>query len=293
MVSVTRTVQSPREQAALVFPVLIAVITTGAVAAGWLQRDEEYLTPGSGTGYWLGIYGSMAMLLLLIYSFRKRRKSARVIGTVPFWFRTHMLLGIFGPVLILFHANFKLGALNSNVAFFAMLIVAASGVIGRYIYRKVHVGLYGRRAQVKELLAAADALRDDLGQDMRAAVVVAQRMKAFSDSIEAKVPTSALGSLGGGAVIAARARRLRINLIAETRTLIRNEGRATGWSRSQRRAQQKRIERVIRLYAASVRKAAQLAFFERLFALWHVLHLPLFFLMLLAGIVHVWAVHHY
>ena len=33
--------------------------------------------------------------------------------------------------------------------------------------------------------------------------------------------------------------------------------------------------------------------YERLFSLWHVLHLPLFFMLLIAGIVHVVAVHVY
>ena len=190
-------------------PVVLSVVVLAALTAGWLQRNEEVLTPESGTGYWLGIYGSLAMLALLIYSLRKRNKSARVIGTIPFWFRIHMLLGIFGPVLILFHANFKLGALNSNVAFFAMLIVAISGIVGRYIYSKIHLGLHGRKAQVRELLAEADAMRKHLGQEMRAAAFVSQQLSAFSQGLDNKVPRTALGSLRTGAMIALRSRRLR------------------------------------------------------------------------------------
>jgi hypothetical protein len=275
------------------FPVLLASIVSCVVIAGWLERDEEFVTPDSGTGYWLGIYGSIAMLSLLIYSLRKRYKSARVIGTIPFWFRTHMMLGIIGPVLILFHANFKLGALNSNVAFFSMLIVAISGVVGRYIYSKIHMGLHGRKARARELVTEAEKLRKELGQEIQAAAFVSQQLTAFSKGIENKVPRSALESLYTGAIITARARRLRRNLIWESRRLIHVEAKQMRWSRSQRRGRQKRIEDIVRRYSATVRKAGQLAFFERLFSLWHVLHLPLFFLMLLAGIVHVWAVHHY
>ncbi|WP_315705933.1 MULTISPECIES: pyridine nucleotide-disulfide oxidoreductase [unclassified Bradyrhizobium] len=274
-------------------PILLTVIVCCAVGVGWLQRDEEYVTPDSGTGYWLGIYGSLAMLSLLVYSLRKRFKSMRLIGSIPFWFRTHMLLGIFGPVLILFHANFKLGALNSNVAFFAMLIVAISGVIGRYIYGKIHLGLHGRKAHVKELLAEAEAMRADLGQDMKAAAFVSQQLSAFSKGLENKVPRTALGSLRTGAIITARTRRFRHDVVTEARRLVRAEAKGARWSWSERRRRQKRIENVVRRYAAAVRKAAELTFFERLFSLWHIFHLPLFFLMLLAGIVHVWAVHHY
>ncbi|UFZ03709.1 pyridine nucleotide-disulfide oxidoreductase [Bradyrhizobium ontarionense] len=271
----------------------MTILVVGVIGVGWLQREEEYVTPGSGTGYWLGIYGSIAMLSLLTYSMRKRFKSLRGIGSVPFWFRTHMLLGVIGPVLILFHANFKLGALNSNVAFFAMLIVAISGVIGRYIYSKIHMGLHGGKARVKELLAEAEAMRMELGQEIQAASFVSRELTAFSKGLDNRVPRTALGSLRTGAIIAARTRRLRVNVTAEARRLIRAEGKRARWSWSERRRREKRIDETVRRYAAAVRKAAEMTFFERLFSLWHVLHLPLFFLMLLAGLVHVWAVHHY
>jgi hypothetical protein len=275
------------------FPAITAVIVVVVLAAGWLVSGEEYLTPDSGTGYWLGIYGSAAMLSLLVYSYRKRYKAARVIGSIPFWFRTHMLLGIVGPVVILFHANFRLGPLNSNVALFSMLIVAASGVIGKYIYGKIHMGLHGRKARVKELLAEAEELKRYLGEDMKVGVVVSQGLNEFTTSIEKETRASVLGSLWGGAVMAVRARRLRVRLIAEARRLIRIEGKTAGWSRQVRRDRQKRVAELVSLYSDAVIKAAQLAFYDRLFALWHVLHLPLFFLMLAAGLIHVWAVHQY
>jgi hypothetical protein len=278
---------------ARVFPVVAAVMVASVLAAGWMERDEEYLTPDSGTGYWLGIYGSLMMLLLLIYSFRKRNKAAKAIGSIRFWFRTHMMLGVIGPLLVLFHSNFRLGALNSNVALFAMLTVAISGAIGKYIYGKIHMGLYGRKALAKEILAEAEELKQYLGEEMQAAVYVSGELNAFSDGIKDKTPTGALDSLWAGAVMAVRARMLRARLVSEARRLIRIEGKSLGWSWRQRQERQAKVTNVVRLYSAAVLKAAELAFYERLFALWHVLHLPLFFLMLLAGIIHVWAVHHY
>ena len=38
---------------------------------------------------------------------------------------------------------------------------------------------------------------------------------------------------------------------------------------------------------------AQFSFYERLFGLWHILHLPIFFMMILSALVHVLAVHMY
>jgi hypothetical protein len=47
------------------------------------------------------------------------------------------------------------------------------------------------------------------------------------------------------------------------------------------------------LYNAAVRKAASFKFYDRLFGWWHVLHMPLFFMLIIAAIVHVIAVHLY
>jgi hypothetical protein len=46
-------------------------------------------------------------------------------------------------------------------------------------------------------------------------------------------------------------------------------------------------------HLAAVNKTAAFVFYERLFALWHVLHVPLFALLLFAAVIHVVAVHLY
>lgn len=274
-------------------PYLFSCGVAALLILGWLASDEEYLTPKSGIGYWLGICGSSAMLLLLIYSLRKRAKALRFLGTIPGWFRVHMLLGIAGPILIIFHSNFSLGALNSNVALFAMIIVAMSGVVGRYFYAKIHMGLYGRKAAVNEILAEAELLRQSLGHDLQAADYIAEELNSFTQRITAKLPTGLISSLWFGGLLTIQTRLARNRLLGEARRLLRQDGKKHGWSMWQRHKQFVRIRTIVRNYFATVVKAAELTFFERLFALWHVFHLPLFFLMLLAGVVHVWAVHQY
>ena len=144
---------------ARVIPVTFSIAVVVVLSIGWLNRDDNGLTPVSGVGYWLGIAGSGLMLLLLLYPLRKRLPSLQVIGTVAFWFRAHMILGVVGSALILWHANFRLGSINSSVALVTMLVVAMSGIVGRYLYRKVHLGLYGRKAEVREILADIDLLK--------------------------------------------------------------------------------------------------------------------------------------
>ena len=46
-------------------------------------------------------------------------------------------------------------------------------------------------------------------------------------------------------------------------------------------------------YAQAGRRMAEYQMYERLFSLWHVLHIPLFFMLLIAGIVHVVAINVY
>ncbi len=54
--------------------------------------------------------------------------------------------------------NFSLGATNSNIALFCMILVALSGVAGRYIYTRVHRGLSAVRFDLNTLLANSSRL---------------------------------------------------------------------------------------------------------------------------------------
>jgi hypothetical protein len=279
-------------QSAISFtPGAIGVLVFAALLVGWAQRDEEYLTPESGLGYWLGIIGSLMMLMLLFYSYRKRQRSSGALWSVPVWFRIHMLLGVFGPLLIVFHSNFHLGALNSNVAFFTMLTVATSGVIGRYIYGKIHMGLYGRKAAANEILEDIKSLREEFGERGRIALPIFDELDAFGRQIIEHKSKTVLESLLFGGAQFFRSRILRANLKVEIRRLAEVEGRAQGWSWWRRRRRVAELTEMVIIYFNALLKAAELKFYERLFSLWHVLHLPLFFLMVLAALVHVWAVH--
>lgn len=46
-------------------------------------------------------------------------------------------------------------------------------------------------------------------------------------------------------------------------------------------------------YLTTVRKISEVSFYERLFSLWHILHLPIFFMLIITGFIHVYAVHAY
>ena len=198
-----------------------------------------------------------------------------------------MVLGILGPLLILYHSNFSLGATNSNVALACMLVVAGSGLIGRYLYTRIHHGLYGRRATLRELSSEAENLRqhtealrvlpglaDEVGQSERR---IAERALLVFQPILAVI----------------RQRR-------ETRRvmrLVRNAVAMAAVRSPELRQQRERLTLAASGYVAArlmaARRVAEFEASERLFAAWHLLHLPLFVMLVIVGVVHVIAVHVY
>ena len=137
------------------------VLVTLVLVTGWFLPLDRYLSPRQGIGYWLGIIGGSMMLLLLVYPLRKRLPAFSVLGNARIWFQVHMALGVLGPMFIVYHCLYRLGATNSNVALICMLIVSGSGVMGRYLYARIHHGLYGSKATVDDLRRQASNLKID------------------------------------------------------------------------------------------------------------------------------------
>jgi hypothetical protein len=273
-------------------PALVALAVIVALYVGWLYRDEGHITPEKGLGYWLGIVGGSMMLLLLLYPLRKRYRVLRYLGRVPSWFRIHMLLGIAGPVLILFHCNFKLGSLNSNVALVSMLIVVASGIAGRYLYSQVHRGLYGRKTEVAEIASDLQVLKAALGGDFAGVGTIETALRNFEhETLEPRA--SSLASLWSFLTVGVLASQRRRALSRQANSVLKAQAQQQRWSQLEHRQHTRQVHKLLILYFAAVRKAARFAAYERLLALWHVLHLPLFILLVFTAVIHVVAVHLY
>lgn len=259
---------------------------------GWEARDEGHLIAESGLGYWLGIIGGSMMLLLLLYPARKKVHFMRALGAIKHWFRMHMIFGVLGPVLVLFHASFKLGSFNSSAALVAMLLVATSGLFGRYLYSKIHYGLYGKCATLRRLTQDALDTREKLKTNTTYAPRVVGRLEAFETaalSPPKNLPHSAARLL----TIGFRAQWTYFALLWLLKRDLKEEARTRQWTARQRRWVYRVMKRHMSLHLAMVRKIVEFSFYERAFALWHVLHYPLFLILVTAGFIHVFAVHFY
>ncbi|MCP5074246.1 MAG: pyridine nucleotide-disulfide oxidoreductase [Rhodobacteraceae bacterium] len=271
---------------------LICLVVAGGLVVAWQQSGEGHLTAEYGLGYWLGILGSVLMLGLLLYPLRKRLSALRFIGGVRSWFRIHMLLGVIGPAIILVHANFSLGSLNSSLALICMLIVAISGFIGRFLYGRIHRGLYGRRAQAMDFLSDVGAVRLSLDPEHVVEAGIAAELAGYEARRLHSSPRL-LTSLWSGITSApARNRTLRKTL-GTFRAATKERAKAEGWSRRSRRRRNADFEHRLVGYFNAVVRAERFRIYERLFSLWHLLHLPLFLILVFAALAHVVAVHLY
>jgi hypothetical protein len=272
---------------------LFTALVLLTVACGWLFRDSIPLTPALGVGNALGIGGGVTMLLLVLYPARKRLRFMRHWGSFGNWFRTHMILGILGPVMILFHCNFHFSlSTNSNVALVSMLVVALSGVVGRFIYTRISHGLYGARATFAELHAQLDVSAHTLGEQLPPASRASQRLATFV--AYARAPHRILGGrFFRMAALPLLAMWVHHRVLCDLRVDLEAVAARDRWDARTRRAREAAARETISAYVAALVKEAQFNAYERLFSLWHALHIPLFFMLLLSGILHVLAVHKY
>jgi hypothetical protein len=269
------------------------LVVVGLIYLGWqVVPTERYITPRSGLGYALGITGGSMMVLLLLYSARKRFRWLRWLGSVTRWFEVHMVLGVLGPLCILYHSNFSLGAANSNVAFWSMLTVAGSGLVGRYLYAHIHYGLYGRQKTLAELKGSAARLHS-LGQSLPFLPELMGRLEMSEQRILGSGPSLPILELVKPIVLSARVTAVRWQLRGYVRKALRTAALSSPLVARERRRLQNMAREFVATRLRAARNVAEFEVYQRLFGLWHVLHLPLIFMLFIAGIVHVIAVHTY
>jgi hypothetical protein len=276
---------------ALFSPMVLFLLACAVLSVVGMNADlGRFITPETGWGYMLGIVGGSMMILLLIYPARKRMQTLAPIGSVRVWFQIHMVLGVLGPLLVLFHANFRTGATNSNVALYCMLLVSGSGLIGRYFYSRIHTQFAGSQ----------ESLADLRGQIARLQLVSGSLafVPDFAERISTleAVITARLQSVPGvlrPAVVLLRAWRARLRMYSHLRRSARAYTLMHGLPTNRLQRDLQAARELARRHIDAVRRVSELATYEKLFSLWHVLHLPLFFMLLVAGIVHVVAVHVY
>ena len=233
------------------------------------------LKPAGMWGHGLGIIGSAMLLLLLVYSIRKRRKLGLRSGGLNRWLDIHIFLGVMGPLLITLHTAMKFHGIVS-ISFFSMVAVALSGVFGRYVYMQIPRDARGHAMDLNKARSRVEKIQEDLSREHKLPDNLVQSITQYT-GVSIRTGSSKiraiLHSIGRDLTLNSRTRRLR---------------------RSLRRAgadlPDHLVDEVVKLAKESSlleRRIAQVDSMNEMFHYWHVFHKPFAVIMYVIMVLHV------
>lgn len=258
----------------------------------WKITRLGWYKSGDDVGYGMGVVGAVMMLLLFAYPLRKHVKWMQGFGQMKHWFITHMVLGLGGPLVVLAHTNFELRSMNATVAVWSMIVVVASGLLGRFVYLQVNQGLGGHRESAESLARLIDEeKRSGESLSRLAPKMIAQLAEHGRRVDEHSAKEGALARawsvFGLPFECIATIERCRAKLREDLQGEL---GRLPAGEREKARV---KMLDFAKQYVEATRRVAAFAAYSKLFSLWHILHVPFVFMMVVCVLVHIAAVHIY
>ena len=274
----------------LLVPGLLAVAGLGLDPATWpgawleaLDREMQDIAFGRTTRFWMGVVGASMMGVLLLYPLRKLFGIGRSIS-VGTSFHVHAVLGLLGPVLILYHCYFGTGSTPANVALFTTLAVAVSGIFGHFIYTRLSASFHGERKHAQDHLQDAKTALARLSAS-RGRLNLVEDLDTFEKQNAAE-RRSVLAVLGWAPGLG----ESRSAFTSRARLLVEAQGPADGWSPAKCADQAGLVQSALDAYFTGLARSARRSGWERLAGYWRMLHLPLFYITVIATLVHVYKV---
>jgi hypothetical protein len=276
--------------------VLSATLLLSSVAAyGWdyygLEVSErayspkhDILRPSGTMGLRLGMFGVFLFFCLYLYPLRKRWAWLRRFGKTKHWLDFHVLFGITAPLTITLHSSLKFQGL-AGVAYWLMIAVMLSGIVGRYLYAKIPRSISSAELSLTEL----EKITERLTLEMESQSVLSGgdaalifRIPSVEQVRAMWLPSVILHMVWLDIVRVFRVsavRRRGMSGFARLRTL-------NGFMPSRDR----RLEDALKLVRQRARTEAKIAFLDRtnqMFHLWHVVHRPFSYSFALLAVVHI------
>ncbi len=264
---------------ALMFAGAVLVQAFGYYQLALEQRPHSSLhttmKPGGSWGHGLGILGSAMMLLLFLYSARKRRFCGLRFGKTRHWLNIHIFFGIMGPVFVNLHTSFKIGGIVA-VSYYSMMAVMLSGFIGRCLYVKIPRALSGDELTMREMQEKKRSLNQ----------LLVEKYGLDVDFI------AEIGTLPG------LERGERLCGIAAIFALLKNDLTRVFQMRGVRRRlrcelsalprqEAGKLLQIIKQQSLLVRKMTFLSTVQPLLHYWHVAHKPFAYVMIIIMFVHI------
>jgi hypothetical protein len=233
---------------------------------------HAWFKPSGPFGHGLGIIGTLLILGgVVMYMVRKRKTSLAHIGRLKYWLEFHIFLCTLGPIMILFHTSFKFGGIVS-IAFWSMVAVVASGVIGRFIYLQIPRSIEGRELSLQEV--------QHMKMDLRTALQ--SQLSVQSPAIDAilnKLELNDTPKQGNVLVYFFSGYLRNRQTVASIHQLLKTSGLVG-----------KEANKVTKMIAQELslnQKIGRLLTMQKLFRYWHVAHLPFAIIMLIVVVIHV------
>lgn len=265
---------------------LLMVGVTALIGVG-LRGFDYYLTPisdraflpdhaamrPSGTySHGLGIIGAgMISLGVATYSSRKRIRRLWNLGKLSSWLEFHIFLCLLGPVLVVYHTTFKAGGIAA-ICLWCMLSVAASGLIGRFLYVLIPRNIKGSELTANQINQEFDRL----GAALRESEVGMNLMKVIDKSFAAVRRPSTFGETIGTFFqlvrMKQRVRHSAKRLLAESHLP---------------HAAARKLYKAASSRASLIQRSVILLQVEKLFYYWHAIHLPFTIMMFVTLAVHI------
>lgn len=249
-----------------------------------LSSKHALLKPSGTIGLRLGMIAFALFLIVYIYPLRKFWPWLGRQGNARHWLDFHVLMGITAPVLVTFHSAFKFSGL-AGVAFWIMVIVALSGVVGRYIYAQVprrknfaEVSLKDAKELSEKLAAQLSSLGILSPKDVEALV----RLPSANEFEQMSLLTALWKMLLFDMKFPFRVWRLRQKMLWSHRKALSLVGL--------RRTENAKLENAIATAREQIVLAKKILFLSKshqMLHLWHMIHRPFSYSFALLASIHV------
>jgi hypothetical protein len=259
----------------------------------WLSVAERphspkhaLLRPSGAIGIKLGILGVVLFFMIYLYYFRKRWKWLNRIGSTRHWLDFHVVLGLTAPVLIAFHAAFKFRGM-AGMAFWIMVAVALSGVVGRYFYAQIPRSLNAAELSWQEIETGRTRLEQNLSAQklftpevLRAALRMPEPERVARMGLWSALGLMLILDMARPFRVAALRRRV-LGFGGSLRTLgglLSSGNRELEWS----------ID-LVRKQSMLRKKMLFLSRSQQVFHLWHIVHRPFSYAFVVLALIHIGA----
>jgi hypothetical protein len=242
------------------------------------------LKPSGKIGVQLGFLGLAMFLTIFLYPLRKHWAWLSRQGSSKHWLDIHVLLGTSAPFIIAFHSSFKFRGF-AGVAFWFMLAVTISGIIGRYLYAQIPRSLNTAELSLRELQDQQIQLAQNLQyQELLPAENLGSLWRLPSAELVQKLSplTALVYMMALDAIRAFRIATLRrhgLDWSGKVATL--------GGFLPTRNNHLERAIQTARQEAATAKRVLFLAQAQRVFHLWHVVHRPFSYTFALLAVIHI------